>query len=44
MEASFWVLVHRSAIAQAEELLGRQQRSLRACARGVQDLLAHLLL
>jgi hypothetical protein len=28
MEASFWVLVHRSAIAQAEELLGRQQGSL----------------
>ena len=40
MEASFWVLVLRSAIAQAEELLGSQQESFRALARGFQDLLA----
>ena len=33
-------LVHRSTAAQAEELLGRQQGTFRALARGFQDLLA----
>jgi hypothetical protein len=33
-------LVHRSAITQRQKLLGRQQGSFRALARGFQDPLA----